>query len=91
MSAYDTPRKVTVSFTRKINLGNYESAEFSALISGTCEEDQDVNDLAAELTARVKAIVYEGIAEEAQEANHQSPIVRRFLMGKEVLDSLDNF
>jgi hypothetical protein len=82
--------KMTASFARKINCGNYESAEFSLMLSVSCDDDDDLDEVAARLTCQVKSYVYQGIADEAQEASHPSLIIRRFVAGKEI-EAMDNF
>jgi len=87
----DSPQKITLQFSRKINLGNYESAEFSAMVTRMVSPGDDFEAEVADGVLTVKTIVYEAIAEEAAQANHQDPIIRRFIAGKQVMDSLDNF
>lgn len=77
--------KITVSyrFSRRLNLGNYESCEAEAFVSaqvGT-DEDVDIQKLAEELTQHAQTIVYQGLQEEAEANNNVPVVLQRKLTG----------
>jgi hypothetical protein len=77
-------KTIGITYTRKFNLGNYESLEISAFMCGEPDEGEDPQAVALLLGEEAKEAVYNAAQEELK-ATRYKPAIKRFFVGKEII------
>jgi hypothetical protein len=78
-------KNISIQFTQKANLGNYEGCEVSVMLHATLDLDEPVDGAGELLMLQAKQIVYNELQEIARHhRKNPIPSVKHFLGGKEV-------
>ena len=81
-------RTVCCTYTKRFNIGNYESVEFSVLQTADLEQEDDERGTALLLLEEAKRIVHQAAKDDLSVSD--SPSAKKHLfMGKEIESSFD--
>lgn len=77
---------IAITYTRKINLGNYESVEASAYLSSKIDENDPVKDVIDSLVYTAKNSVYKAL--ESEMSSETKVILKGKICGKEFAEDV---
>jgi len=77
-------KSISTRFSRKFNLGDFESTEGEVFVSAYLDEGDDVDEVSEVLFNQAKQAVYKGVQEELENSEQQKAQVTRKFAGKKV-------
>lgn len=75
---------VSINYTQKFNLGNYESVEISVMLHARTEQDEPVDGVAEFLIEKAKESVYRQAKIVADAHDVTCPSIQKYYMGKKI-------